>query len=171
MTVKRMTGVGCARLTQVGDWAFAFALGLAKRYGVRLNIFFFPGVPCQTKSGGERPRMTEAEKTELERSVRLHYERRLGDFMNVGFRGCEGEEEPELLRCLLVRKDYDVLVLPYEDPAGHFRTRPIEDFAARMPCPTVLVGPNRSDQLHLNTPAMLWMRTMGLSEEELFAVG
>lgn len=115
--------------------------------------------------------MTEVEKTELERRVRLYYDRRLGGFMNVGFRGCEGEEEPELVRCLLVRKDYDVLVLPYEHPAGHFGAGPIEEFAARMPCPTVLVGPNRSDQLHLNTPAKLWMKTMGLNQEELFAVG
>ena len=91
MTVKRLTGVSyCARLSRVGDWAFQFAFGLARRHDVRLNIFFFPDPPCRPHGHrgrhGERLRMDEKEKIELERRVRLYYDERLGDFVNVGFR-------------------------------------------------------------------------------------
>jgi hypothetical protein len=56
--------------------------------------------------------MSEKEEIDLERSIRLYYDDRLGDYVNVGFRLCEGDEDPELRRCLLVRQDYDILVLP-----------------------------------------------------------
>jgi len=171
MTVKRLTGVGyCARLSRVGDWAFDFAFRLAQRHDMRLNIFFFPDPPCGPHAArgrhGERLRLAEKEKIELERQVRLYYDERLGDFLNVGFRLCEGDEEPELLRCLLIRKDYDILVLAYEDRGCLFGARPIEQFAERMACPTVIVGPNRSDELYLNTPARLWTDILELDDGE-----
>ena len=171
MTVKRLSGVGyCARLSPVGDWAFGYALRLAQRQDVRLNIFFFPTAPCKAHTGrgrhGERLRVGEEEEIELERWVRLYYDDRLGDFVNVGFRLCEGDEEPELLRCLLIRKDYDVLVLAYERRGCPFGRRPIEEFAQHMACPIVLVGPDRSDQYYLNTPARLWADTLALGEGE-----
>jgi hypothetical protein len=171
MPVKRLTGVGyCARLTRVGDWAFDLAFRLAQRHDVRLNIFFFPDPPCGPHAGrgrhGEWLRAGEEEKIELERRVRLYYDERLGDFLNVGFRLCEGDEEPELLRCLLIRKDYDVLVLAYEYHGCPFGKRPIEEFAERMACPTILVGPRRSNELHINTPAKLWSERFGLNDAE-----
>jgi len=169
MTVKRLSGVGyCARLSPVGDWAFGYALRLAQRQDVRLNIFFFPTPPCRTHAArgrqGERLHVGEKEKIELERWVRLYYDDRLGDFVNVGFRLCEGDEDPELRRCLLIRKDYDVLVLAYEHHGCPFGERPIEEFAERMACPTVLVGPGRSDEFYLNTPARLWTETLDLHD-------
>jgi hypothetical protein len=171
MTVKRLTGVGyCARLSRVGNWAFEFAFRLAKSHDVRLNIFFFPDPPCRPHAArgrrGERLRMAEAEKIELERTVRLYYDERLGDFLHVGFRLCEGDEDPELLRCLLIRKDYDVLVLAYEYHDCPFGEGPIEEFAERMACPIVLVGPQRSNELYLNTPARLWTETLDLDDSE-----
>lgn len=167
MTVKRLTGVGyCARLSRVGDWAFEYAFRLARRHDMRLNIFFFPDPPCRPHTArgrhGEWLRMGEKEEIELERRVRLYYDERLGDFLNVGFRLCEGDEEPELLRCLLIRKNYDILVLAYEHYGCLFGTRPIEQFAERMGCPTVLVGPTRSDELYFNTPARLWTEVFEL---------
>ena len=98
--------------------------------------------------------------------MRLYYDERLGDFLNVGFRLCEGDEEPELLRCLLIHKDYDVLVLAYEYSGCPFGERPIEEFAERMACPTVLVGPRRNDQFYLNTPAKLWTDALDLDDGE-----
>lgn len=171
MTVKRLTGVGCcARLSRVGDWAFEFAFRLAQRHDMRLNVFFFPDPPCRPHATrgrhGERLRVGEEEKIELERRVRPYYDERLGDFLNVGFRLCEGDEEPELLRCLLIRKDYDILVLAYEHRGCLFGARPIEEFAERMACPTVLVGPGRSDELYLNTAARLWTETLDLVDGE-----
>jgi len=84
--------------------------------------------------------------------------------VNVGFRLCEGDEQPELLRCLLIRKDYDVLVLAYEHQGCAFGPIPIEQFAECMPCPTVLVGPGRSDELHVNTPAKIWTDILGVND-------
>jgi len=110
--------------------------------------------------------MSEKEKIELERRVRMYYDDRLGDFVNVGFRLCEGDEDPELRRCLLIRKDYDLLVLSYEHRGCSFGERPIEEFAEHVACPTVLVGPRRSDEFYLNTPATLWTDVLGLDEGE-----
>ena len=171
MTVRRLSGVGyCACLSQVGDWAFEFAFGLARRHDVRLNIFFFPDPPYRKHitrgRRGERRPIGEHEAVKLERRVRLYYDDLLGDFLNVGFRLCEGDEDPELRRCLLIRKDYDVLVLAHERRGCLFGERPIEAFADRMPCPLVLVGPDQKDEVYLNTPARLWAETLGLHEGE-----
>jgi hypothetical protein len=171
MTVRRLSGVGyCASFSQVGDWAFEFAFRLARRHDIRLNIFFFPDPPYKKHPirgrRGERLLMGEKEEIDLERRVRLYYDNLLGDFVNVGFRLCEGDEDPELRRCLLIRKDYDLLVLAYEHRGCLFGERPIEEFVERMPCPIVLVGPSRKDEVHLSTPARLWAETLGLNESE-----
>jgi hypothetical protein len=71
----------------------------------------------------------------------------------------------------LIRKDYDVLVLAYEHRGCLFGERPIEEFVDRMPCPIVLVGPDRKDEVYLNTPARLWAETLDLNEGEWLLVG
>jgi len=158
MTVQRIRGVGfCADCTDVGDWALAVALECARQHQVRLDIFFFPTSPFEPHlprgRRGEAARLGHTESIELERRVRLYYDERLGDYLEVGFRLCEGDEDPELRRCLLVRKEYDVLVLPYPSYGCDFGATPLVDFAHSMPCPVILVGPDRPDQLWLNSPA------------------
>ena len=167
MTVQAIRGVGyCARMNAAGDWAFNFALDLAVRHNVRLDVFFFPVPPSEPHAPrgrkGETAGLSDSQRIALERDVRLYYDQLLGDFVNVGFRLCEGDEEPELQRCLLLRREYDVLVLGYEGVRSPFGSRTIEEFAARMPCPAVLVGPDRPDQLFLNTPATLHTVALGL---------
>jgi hypothetical protein len=114
--------------------------------------------------------LSDEAKVELEKKVRLYYEDRLGDFVDVGFRLCEGDEEPELRRCLIMRKDYDLLVLPYPSRAHQFGGRPIEEFAQAMPCPTILVGPDHEDQLFVNSPARIWMDRLGLQGADWEAI-
>jgi len=176
MTVTRFKGIGyCARIGRVGDWALNFALALAREHDVRLNIFFFPAQPCNTHPSrgrhGERSLLSEQEKIDLEREVRLYYDDRLGDYDNAGFRLCEGDEDPELRRCLIIREDYDVLVLAYEHYGCTFGRQPIEHFAESMPCPTVLVGPEREDQIYYNSAASLWRHRVGLKDSEWRPVG
>ena len=171
MTVQAIRGVGyCARMTRSGDWAFDFSLDLAERFDVRLDIFFFPTAPSRPHPSrgrhGELADVSEDQKVEMEKNVRLYYDQVLGDFVNVGFRLCEGDEDPELRRCLLVRKEYDVLVLAYEGYLGKFGTRSIEEFAESMPCPIVLVGPERPTQFFVNTPAGVWLERLGLDEAD-----
>jgi hypothetical protein len=108
--------------------------------------------------------MSDQEKIDLERQVRLYYEDRLDEYENVGFRLCEGDEDPELRRCLLFRQDYDILVLAYEERGCTFGGEPIESFAESMPCPTVLVGPEREDQIYYNSMATLWHPTIALDD-------
>jgi hypothetical protein len=167
MTVQAIRGVGyCARMTRSGDWAFNYALDLAVENEVRLDIFFFPTPPSRPHAPrggrGELGEISEEQRITMEKDVRLYYDQILGDFVNVGFRLCEGDEEPELRRCFLIRKEYDVLVLPYEGYRCKFGTRTIEEFAASMPCPTVLVGPEEPRQFALNSPATLWVDRLGL---------
>jgi len=168
MTQQSIRGVGyCARMTLAGDWAFNFALDLAVRHDVRLDIFFFPEPTDRSHPPrgrrGELAALTEEQRIAVEREVRLYYDQMLGDFINVGFRLCEGDEEPELRRCLLLRREYDVLVLGYEGYGAGFGSRTIEQFAQSMPCPTVLVGPERPDQFYLNDPARVAVDRLGLA--------
>lgn len=171
MTRQSMRGIGyCARMTPAGDWAFVYALDLAVSHNVRLNIFYFPSPPCRPHVArgrrGERARPSAAETIAVERETRLYYDRLLGDYIDAGFRLCEGDEEPELRRCLIMERDYDVLVLAYEGYRCQFGSKAIEEFAEAMPCPTVLVGPERPDQLFLNSAAELWVEDLGLSTRE-----
>lgn len=158
MTVQSIKGVGiCALLDKVGDHAFAVALECAERHGVRLDIFFFPSSPYAGHEPrgrrGEKAQISPQEAIEIEKQVRLYYDERLGDYLNAGFRLCLGDEDPELRRCLLFRKDYDVLVLPSPTHGCMFGTRPIEEFAQSMPCPVILVGPDTEDELRVNSAA------------------
>jgi len=155
-------------MTSAGDWAFDYALDLAVHHDVRLDIFFFPTPPCRPHTGrgrrGEIEELQEDKKTQIEKDVRLYYDQLLGDFVNVGFRLCEGDEDPELRRCLLIRKEYDVLVLPYEGYRCHFGSKSVEEFAESMPCPTVLVGPESPEQFFINTVAQHRAEVLGLTQ-------
>lgn len=169
MTTQSLRGVGyCARTTASGDWAFDLALDLAVRHDAQLDIFFFPTPPCRPHASrgrrGELAEIDDEQRIRMERDMRLYYDEKLGDVVNVGFRLCEGDEDPELRRCLMIRKEYDVLVVPYEGHRCHFGSKPIEDFAESMPCPTLLVGPERPDQLFVNTPGVAWLERLGLAE-------
>jgi len=175
MATQTFRGVGyCARMTLAGDWAFDFALDLATRNDVRLDVFFFPTPPSQPHAPrgrrGETADLSEEKKVQIEKDMRLYYDQLLGSFVNVGFRLCEGDEEPELRRCLMLRREYDVLVLPYEGYHARFGSKSVEEFAESMPCPTVLVGPEQAEQYYLNSPAKLWIGRMGLEGRDFHHV-
>lgn len=170
MTKAAFRGVGlCARMSSQGDWAFDYALDLALENDVRLDIFFFPEGTEEGQSRGRRgelAHLTDEEKIQREKEVRLYYDEMLGDFVNVGFRLCEGDEEPELRRCLLIRREYDVLVLPFEQSGMRFGSKPIERFAESMPCPTILIGPDRPGQALVNTAAKMMAENLRLEGHE-----
>jgi len=154
----------CAHFSRQGDWAFEFALSLARRLGHRLNIFYFPRLDS---SLSDRPAgsLDKDELTALDRRVREYYDAKLGDFVEAGFRVCEDFIDTELRRCLF-RREYQVMVLGYLDYGMAFGDDSIEAFAYRFNGPVVLVGPNRPDQFYLNPPARLVSWRMGLSEDD-----
>ncbi len=175
MARQKLVAVGyCARMSEVGDWAFQFALDLARRHDAKLDIFVFPTAPCtghETRGRrGEMFRISEEEEIDLERRVRFYYEEHLGDFVEAGFRICLGDETPELRSCLFQR-EFDILVLAYEHRYCPFGNRSIEEFADRLPCPVVLVGPDRPDEFHLNHPAKLWLTELGLEDAPWNPIG
>ncbi len=158
MTMLSLTAVGlCAHYSPVGDRAMRYALGLARKYDIQLNIFTFLRSPFR-RPGETEPEMSPEERQQklirADRRIREYYEDRLGDYLQVGFRVCEGRENIELRRCLK-RKEYDLLVIPYLETGGNFAGVPIEEFAYHFMSPVVLVGRWRKVRYYLNPQAAL----------------
>lgn len=165
MAIPTFNAVGfCAHYSRQGDWAFDYALKLSRKHSIRLNVFHFLQDPYDT-ANDPTLKMTDDEKAKLaierEKELRMYYDKRAGDYLDVGFRLCEDAEWVELHRCLLVR-EFQVLVLGYVGMAASFGTRPIEEFADAFVCPVVLVGPDRADQYLLNKQAALIVNKLGI---------
>jgi hypothetical protein len=98
-----------------------------------------------------------------ERVLRMYYEERAGDYLEVGFRLCEDNEWLELHRCL-VDQEFQVLVLGYVERDATFSGKPIEEFANSFICPVVLVGPDSAEEFHFNRAAALISQKLGVPE-------
>jgi len=156
----------CAQYSPQGDWAFDFALRLARARSVRLNVFHFLTNPYDP--GARRPESLSREERSalairLERDLRLYYDGRLGDYLDAGFRLCEDPEWTELHRCL-TKREFQVLVLGYPHEGATFGGVPIEEFVTSFVCPVVLVGPSSPLDLRLNEPAALISDRLGLAD-------
>ena len=120
MTTTAVNAVGfCAHYSRQGDWAFEFALALARSRDAAAQRLPLPLRPVRSRRTG-RPEGLEPETSgtaspiERERELRLYYDGRLGDYLDVGFRLCEDREWTELHRCLTPR-EFQVLVLGRPD--------------------------------------------------------
>ena len=156
MTTLTINAVGlCADYSPSGDRAFRYALSLARTHGLQLNVFAFLDNPFEPDPAGSEcaPEDRDRRLIAADRKLRLHYEDRLGDFVDVGFKICEGHEGEELRRCLK-RREYQLLVIPYRDHGMSFGDMPVEDFANRFLSPVVLVGPWRKVRYYLNAQAV-----------------
>jgi len=165
MTIPTLDAVGfCAHYSRKGDWAFDYALRLSRQHSVKLNIFHFLSDPYEP-SDNVTEKLSEELKAKLaierEKELRIYYDKRAGDFLDVGFRLCEDAEWVELHRCLVVR-EFQVLVLGYIGISATFGARPIEEFAHAFVCPVILVGPDRPGQYHLNNQAVLIVNKLEL---------
>lgn len=168
MAIPTLNAVGfCAHYSDAGDWAFDYALRLARMHQIQLNVFHFLTNPydpddniADLLSPAERARLA----IQCEKELRLYYDSRAGDYLDVGFRLCADSEWTELHRCLRIR-EFQVLVLGHTGSNATFGRRPIEEFAEAFICPVVLVGPERPDQFRLNSPARLILQKLGLESE------
>jgi hypothetical protein len=165
MAIPTLNAVGfCAHYSDQGDWAFDYALRLARLHQVRLNVFHFLTDPYDPgDNSAEFLPAPERAKLAIdrERELRLYYDGRAGDYLDVGFRLCEHAEWLELHRCLVVR-EFQVLVLGRTHRGVMFGRRPIEEFADSFICPVVLVGPDRPGQFRLNPPARVILDKLGM---------
>jgi len=169
MTLPAINAVGfCAHYSQAGDWAFDFAVNLARRNDKKLNVFHFLADPYDPEDEGPvnlTPEQFSAFLIEREKELRLYYDERLGDYLEAGFRLCEDKEWTELHRCLYGR-EFQVLVLGSPHADATFAGRPIAEFAANFACPVILVGPDSPGEIHLNRPAALVAEKFGLQESQ-----
>jgi hypothetical protein len=169
MSTFTVRAVGfCAHYSRQGDWAFEFALRLARARSLRLNVFHFlvdPYDPEARAPADLTPDGRAALAIRLERDLRLYYDRRLGDYLDAGFRLCEDPEWTELHRCL-TKREFQILVLGYPREGSRFGGVPIEEFASSFVSPVVLVGPGSRRELRLNPPAALISDRLGLADRE-----
>jgi hypothetical protein len=167
MAIPTLRAVGfCAHYSPEGDWAFDYALRLSRAHALQLNVFHFLTDPYNPNDN-TKDRLTAEEKAKLaierERELRLYYDQRAGDYLEVGFRLCEDNEWTELHRCLVIR-EFQILVLGYVGAQAMFAGKPIKEFADSFVCPLILVGPDHPDQYQLNSRAALISRRLILPE-------
>ena len=145
MAIPTLNAVGfCAHYSQQGDWAFDYALRLSREHKIQLDVFHFLEDPFDpTDNSIENLSKADRHKLaiERERELRMYYDSRAGDYLEVGFRLCEDNEWTELHRCLLIR-EFQILVLGYIGLDTYFAGKPIEEFANSFVSPVILVGPH-----------------------------
>ena len=159
MTTLRIEKIGLvAEYSDKGDWAFRLAFGLARQRNLQLNIFHFLESPYAVPTGCvpaeiQVEALEGKDLIERDRKLREYYDDRLGDYVDVGFRVCEGARHNlELKRCLMQR-EYQLMVVPYLDYGVPFGNMTIEEFAYRFNAPLLLVGPTHEKEYHCNAAA------------------
>lgn len=157
-----MNGIGlCAIFSRQGDWAFDYALNLARHHKTKLNIFHFLESPYMLRRDVV---FVDAEKKETtivnpdfiakkDKEMRERYDDLLGDYVEVGFRLCEGNDELELRKCFK-KGDYEILVIGYNSKGAPFGgTTTVEEFCKKFKGPVILVGPEGPDSFYVNDAA------------------
>ena len=169
-----MEAIGlCSHYSRQGDWAFDYAFRLATKKDIQLNIFHWLESPFRFRRDivyandkkQEVVRVTDEFQVKKELELLQYYESKLGDFVKVGFRLCEGNEGVELARCFR-KREYDVLVMGYIDRGADFGDQVIERFASHFKTPVVMVGPDKSNSFHLNILAADIVDQLGIKEGE-----
>ncbi len=158
MTSILLEAVGlCAHESKQGDWAFDLAFHLAQERNIQLNVFHF----LQDPYGEERTDLRAKTRKEIneviaerEKRLRFYYDDKLGEHLKAGFRVCEGKEWTELRRCL-IKREFQIIVVPYLEEGTRFGGHPIEEFAHHFGAPMLLVGPHNPDEIRLNQPARM----------------
>jgi len=167
MTIPRINSVGfCAHYSEQGDWAFDYALQLCREGELQLNVFHFLASPYEAEEDKMKvlPR-AELERiaVERERELRLYYDQRAGDYLEVGFRLCYDDSWTELHRCLMIQ-EFQLLVLAVPEAGARFSRHPIEEWAETFISPVVLVGPEGPERFRLNSRAALLVDRLGIPE-------
>jgi hypothetical protein len=170
-----MKNIGlCTHFSQTDEWAFDYALGLARTHGWQLNICHWLNSPyCLRRdqvfaslgATDQVQPVTPALLTKLEFALRQYYDPKLGDFTQVGFKLCEGLYQVELVRCFR-QNLLDLVVMGYQETSDQFVSaeQPVEAFAAHLGYPLVIVGPESPRQFLLNQSALKHLEELQLSE-------
>lgn len=171
---QRINGIGLwASFSEQGEWAFDYALSLARRHKTTLNIYQFLESPYALQRDMV---FVDAERTEVakvtpeliaekDKELRFRYDERLGEYDKVGFRVCEGNDEWELKKCFK-RGEYDVLVVGYREKGADFGgTTILEKLGKTFHAPLVLVGPEHPHSFYINNEAEEILDRLHISKE------
>ena len=169
----------CNHFSQTDEWAFNFALDLARRNKWQLTICHWLNSPYNLRRDMVYPTLTEDGEpqpitpellTKLELELRQYFEPKLGDFTDVAFKLCEGMYQVELTRCFR-QNLLDLVVLGYPgDDLSASSEQPIEEFAAHLNHPLVIVGSDEPNQFLLNQAAQTWLDDLQLPDGSWRAV-
>ena len=169
----------CTHLSQTDEWAFNFALDLVRRQGWQLTICHWLNSPYNLRrdmvypslnEDGEPQPITPKLLIKLELELRQYYEPKLGDFTNVAFKLCEGMYQVELARCFR-QNLLDLVVTGYQqDEQITSNEQPLDEFAANLNHPLVIVGPDDPNHFMLNQAAQSWLDELQLPEGSWQAV-
>jgi len=168
MTIPTFNAVGfCAHYSKQGDWAFDLALQISQLHELQLNVFHFLKDPYDpNKSWPTHLSHEQLEKIAIaeEKKLRLYYDHRAGEYLNVGFRLCYDDSWSELHRCLMIR-EFQLLIVGYTTHGATFTGKPIVKFADDFISPVILVGPENPKQYYMNSRAALLSYKLGISTE------
>lgn len=164
----------CTHFSKTDEWAFDFALELARKHDWQLTICHWLNSPYSLRRdmvyptlqhGGDPQPITPKLLTQLELELRQHFEPKLGDFTNVAFKLCEGMYQVELTRCFR-QNLLDLVVIGYQldDAQVASGEQRLEEFAAHLDYPLIIVGPDEPDRYMLNKAAESWLDLLQLPE-------
>jgi hypothetical protein len=163
----------CTHFTQADEWAFDYAFRLVRSRGLQLQICHWLGSPYRIRRDIVynhdlfEPAGTQAVTpellTRLELRLREVYEPKLGDFTDVAFKLCEGAYQVELIRCFRSHL-LDLVVMGYQLPAEGAGDRPVEEFAAPLAYPLVVVGLDGPESFLVNAAAAEMLDQLELPE-------
>ena len=170
----------CTHFSQTDEWAFQFALELVRKHGWQLTICHWLNSPYSLRrdmvyptlqADGEPQAITPKLLTQLELELRQHFEPKLGDFTDVAFKLCEGMYQVELTRCFR-QNLLDLVVIGYqpEDAETASGEQRLEEFAAHLDHPLVIVGPDEPGHYMLNKAAENWLDELQLPEANWQAI-
>ncbi len=164
----------CTHFSQTDEWAFDYAFKLAQTPGTQLNICHWLESPYTIRRDvvyddlfqpTETVTVTPELLNRLELQLREYYEPKLGDFTDVAFKLCEGAYQVELIRCF--RKNLlDLVVMGYQLPLEEVSAeeRSLQDFAASIDYPIVIVGLDGPESFLLNKKAFEILDQLDLPE-------
>lgn len=177
-----MTTIGfCTQLCQADEWAFTYAFELVQRHGWQLNICHWLNSPYRVRRDivpddlfqpQQAVQVTPQLLAHLDFQLRQYYDARLGNFTNVAFKLCEGDFQVEMVRCFRQHL-LDLVVMGYRTPEELAESEgwTLEEFAARLPHPLVIVGRDGPESFLLNAPALDWLEKLALPEGKWQALG
>lgn len=170
-----MTTIGlCTHFSQTDEWAFDYALTLAKANKWHLIICHWLQSPYSLRRDMVNDDLFNPQKTvpvdekllvKLEYQLREYFDQKLGDFTDVAFKLCEGNYQVELNRCIRQHL-LDLVVMGYQDQQDlqEDSERPQELFALEADFPMIIVGADGLQTYQINQKALTWKEQLRLKE-------